>query len=402
MRRNIPSTQFCLGTHTSMRMQRVASVNPTGHGLQYDVGKFGKWFEEIESVIGTAGSRLSVDTAALYQFVELFSAYCTKTNRDPRKTEIWTKIGRYPAFESDGDVNAEASAIRSGDVGGVFDGTTDLFSLYDPNATRALIMSQAATLNVVEFEGVAIHDPADHLMREAGLIDVQDGSAFYLEEKFDAEYDFQNEPQWEKIETGTIQPLLLHQSTGQIKNVGLATKHARTAVEFVKKFPGTFNYIMHTLCNPSATKGFCDLIDLAKQERESDRSLKLDMGGVLNGGMYAFTGSFEEQLAKPRVDRVVANYQNASDDQIKQAMKIDAIVTKFPGVSRIMLAAEFAGQVLETYPEICNRCVLTSMTPSRTADLIELIYTKQVPPGCWKAMLDANVFDPRCGEFLLD
>jgi hypothetical protein len=381
-----------------MKLQREAGPNPSGNGNSYSTDRFGNWFTEMQSVFG--GDRLSVDTAALYQFVELFSAWCSKTDFDPRSIDIWTKIGRYPAFQSSEDLNAEPSAIRSGDVGGIFDGTTDIFSLYDANATRTLIMAQAAAFNVIEFAGVAIHDPADHLMRDGGFIDVQDGVAFYEEERFDAEYDFENTPQWDLIESGTIAPLKLHQSTGQIKNVGMATKHARTMVEIVNRFPGKFDYIMHTLCNPSATTSFCDLLDLAKRETAAGRPLKLDMGGILNGGLYAKNDPLDGELAKPRVQRVVANYQNGSDAQIQQAIDIQVVIDKH-SITRRVLAAEFAAQALVTYPEICNRCVLTSTTPSRTASLIEEMQNQTVSNDCWKQLIDEGLFDERCAEFLL-
>jgi hypothetical protein len=399
MSREIPAEKFCLGTHPSMKLQREAKPNPSGVGNTHSTERFGNWFTEMLDVFGS--DQLSVDTAALYQFVELFSAWCSKADFDPRQVAIWTKIGRYPAFQSPEDLNAEPAAIRSGDVGGIFDGTTDIFSLYDANATRALIMAQAAALNVIEFEGVAIHDPADHLMRDAGFIDVQAGVAFYEEERFDAEYDFANAPQWDLIESGTIDPLNLHKSTGQIKNVGMATKHAGTMVEFVNRFPGKFDYIMHTLCNPSATRGFCDLIDLAKQERDAGRTLKLDMGGILNGGLYATDRPLDPDLEKPRVERVIANYQNASDAQLKQAIAIQAVIDQHPGVTRRILAAEFAGQALVTYPDICNRCVLTSNTPSKTATLMEEVRNVVVPVDCWKQLIDEGLFDSRCTEFLL-
>lgn len=398
MSREIPASQFCLGTHPSMKLQREAAANPSGIGNAYSTDRFGNWFKEIKAVFG--GDRLSVDTAALYQFVELFSAWCSKSDFDPRSVDIWTKIGRYPAFQAPDDLNAEPSAIRSGDVGGIFDGTTDIFSLYDANATRALIMAQCATMNVIELAGVAIHDPADQLMRDGGFIDVQDGVAFYEEERFDAEYDFENTPQWDRIGTGTIEPLQLHKSTGQIRNVGMATKHARTMVEYVNRFPGKFDYIMHTLCNPSATTSFCDLIDLAKRETAGDRPLKLDMGGILNGGLYARNDALDGELEKPRVQRVVANYQNASDDQLKLVIKIQKVIDKH-SVTRRVLAAEFAGQALVAYPEICNRCVLTSTTPSRTATLIEEIQAETVSQDCWKQLIDEGLFDERCAEFLL-
>jgi hypothetical protein len=229
---------------------------------------------------------------------------------------------------------------------------------------------------------------------------VQEGVAFYEEERFDAEYDFENTPQWKKIETGTIAPLNLHKSTGQIKNVGLATKHARTMVEFVNRFPGKFDYIMHTLCNPSATKSFCDLIDLSKREAKDGRTLKLDMGGILNGGLYARNDALDGEFEKPRVQRVIANYQNASDAQLKQVIAIQKVIDKHK-VTRRVLAAEFAGQALVAYPEICNRCVLTSTTPSRTASLIEEIQAETVPSDCWKQLIDDGLFDARCAEFLL-
>lgn len=382
-----------------MKLQREAKPHSSGSGNAYSTERFGTWFSEMLSVFG--GEKLSVDTAALYQFVELFSAWCSKSDFDPRQVAIWTKIGRYPAFQSPDDLNAEPSAIRSGDVGGIFDDTTDIFSLYDANATRALIMAQAAALNVVEFEGVAIHDPADHLMRDAGFIDVQDGVAFYEEERFDAEYDFTNTPHWDRIENGTIDPLNLHKSTGQIKNVGMATKHAGTMVEFVNRFPGKFDYIMHTLCNPSATKGFCDLIDLAKQELDAGRTLKLDMGGILNGGLYATDRPLKPELEKPRVQRVIANYQNASDAALRQAIAIQSVIDQHPGVTRRVLAAEFAGQALVAYPDICQRCVLTSNTPAKTATLINEVLSTVVPQDCWKQLLDDGLFDERCAEFLL-
>lgn len=346
------------------------------------------------------GERLSIDTAALYQFVELFSAWCSRADFDPRGVDIWTKIGRYPAFQSSDDLNAEPSAIRSGDVGGIFDGTTDIFSLYDANATRALIMAQAAALNVVEFAGVAIHDPADHLMRDGGYIDVQGGVAFYEEERFDAEYDFENTPQWDLIGSGTIEPLKLHQSTGQIKKVGMATKHAPTMVEIINRFPGKFDYIMHTLCNPSATKSFCDLIDLAKRETAAGRNLQLDMGGILNGGLYARNTPLDGELKKPRVERVVANYQNASDDAIRLVVQIQKVIDKY-GIERRILAAEFAGQALLKQPDIHHRCVLTSTTPSRTAALIDEVQNITVPQDCWKELIDEGLFDERCADFLL-
>ena len=398
MSREIPSGQFCLGTHPSMKLQREAVKNPSGVGNAYSTDRFGKWFEEIRGAF--TGETLSVDTAALYQFVELFSAYCSRADFDPRKVDIWTKIGRYPAFESPDDLNAEPSAIRSGDVGGIFDNTTDIFSLYEANATRALIMLQAATLNVVEFAGVAIHDPADQLMSDFGYIDVQDGVAFYEEERFDAEFDFEKTPKWDLIKAGTIDPLLLHQSTGQIRNVGMATKHARTMVEYVDRFPGDFNYIMHTLCNPSATTSFCDLIDLAKRENEAGRPLALDMGGILNGGLYARNNPLDGELEKPRVERVVANYQNASDDAIKLVVQIQSVIDKY-SIERRILAAEFAGQALMKQPEIHNRCVLTSTTPHRTKSLIEEVQTATVPDDCWKELIDKGLFDERCAEFLL-
>ena len=398
MSREIPASQFCLGTHVSMKLQREASANPSGVGNTYSTDRFGSWFKEIKTAFG--GERFSVDTAALYQFIELFSAWCSKTDFDPRDIDIWTKVGRYPAFESPDDLNAEPSAIRSGDVGGIFDGTTDIFSLYDANATRALIMAQCAALNVIELAGVAIHDPADHLMRDGGYIDVQDGVAFYEEERFDAEYDFENTPQWYRIEAGTIAPLKLHQSTGQIKKVGMATKHARTMVEFVNRFPGKFDFIMHTLCNPSATRSFCDLIDLAKRETVAGRPLKLDMGGILYGGLYARNDALDGEFEKPRVQRVVANYQNASDDQLELVVKIQKVIDKH-SVTRRVLAAEYAGQALVAYPEICNRCVLTSTTPHRTATLIGEIQNQTVPQECWKQLLDEGLFDERCAEFLL-
>ena len=397
MSRNIPTDRFCLGTHPSMKLQREASANPSGVGNAYSTERFGKWFDEIRGVFG---DRLSVDTAALYQFVELFSAWCSKTDFDPRGIDIWTKIGRYPAFTSADDLNTEAAAIRSGNVGGIFDGTTDIFSLYDASATRALIMAQAATLNVTEFAGVAIHDPADQLMRDGGFIDQQDGVAFYEEERFDAEYDFENSPKWDLIGKGIIEPLALHQSTGQIRNVGMATKHAPTMVEYVNRFPGKFNYIMHTLCNPSATKSFCDLIDLAKRETAAGRSLKLDMGGILYGGLYARNNPLDGELAKARVERVVANYQNASDDAIKLVCSIQKVIDKY-SIERRILAAEFAGQALLKQPEIHQRCVITSTTPSRTASLIEEVQNVSVPEDCWKELIGEGLFDERCGEFLL-
>ena len=397
MSREISNRQFCLGTHTSMKLQREATANPSGVGNAYSTARFDDWFGEIKTVFG---ERLSVDTAALYQFVELFSAWCSKSDFDPRGVDIWTKVGRYPAFESPDDLNAEPSAIRSGDVGGIFDGTTDIFSLYDANATRALIMAQAATLNVTQFAGVAIHDPADHLMRDGGFIDVEDGVAFYEEERFDAEYDFDKDPQWDRIEAGTIEPLKLHQSTGQIKNVGLATKHGPTVVEFINRFPGKFDYIMHTLCNPSATKSFCDLIDIAKRETEAGRPLSLDMGGILNGGLYAKNDPLDGEFEKPRVQRVVANYQNASDAALQLVVKIQKVIDKY-SITRRVLAAEFAGQALIEYPTICNRCVLTSTTPSRTATLIEEIRSETVPQDCWKQLIDEGLFDERCAGFLL-
>ncbi len=381
-----------------MKLQRAAAANPSGVGNSYSTDRFGNWFSEMRTAFGS--ERLSVDTAALYQFVELFSAWCSRVDFDPRSIDIWTKVGRYPAFQSPDDLNAEPSAIRSGDAGGIFDGTTDIFSLYDANATRALIMAQAAAFNVIEFAGVAIHDPADHLMRDSGFIDVQDGVAFYEEERFDAEYDFESTPQWDLIESGTIAPLKLHQATGQIKNVGLATKHARTMVEFVTRFPGKFDYIMHTLCNPSATTSFCDLIDLAKRETAARRPLKLDMGGILNGGLYAKNDPLDGELAKPRVQRVVANYQNASDAQIQQAIDIQTVIDKH-SVTRRVLAAEFAAQALVTYPEICDRCVLTSTTPSRTVGLMEEMQNQTVSKDCWKQLIGDGLFDQRCAEFLL-
>lgn len=397
MSRNIAATRFCLGTHPSMKLQREPSPNPSG-GNAYSTERFGKWFQEIRSVFGE--ERLSVDTAALYQFVELFSAWSSQNNFDPRSIDIWTKVGRYPAFTAPDDLNAEPAAIRSGDVGGIFDGTTDIFSLYDANATRALIMAQAATLNVIQFAGVAIHDPADQLMRDGGFIDVQDGVAFYEEERFDAEYDFKNTPKWDLIGKGTIEPLALHQSTGQIRNVGMATKHARTMVEYVNRFPGKFNYIMHTLCNPSATGSFCDLIDLAKREAAAGRPLKLDMGGILYGGLYARNNPLDGELDKPRVERVVANYQNASEDAIKLVVKIQKVIDKY-SIERRILAAEFAGQALIKQPEIHNRCVVTSTTPSRTASLIEEVRAETVPADCWKELIGEGLFDERCAEFLL-
>ncbi len=381
-----------------MKLQREAVKNPSGVGNAYSTDRFGAWFKEMNFVFG--GGQLSIDTAALYQFVELFSAWCSKSDFDPRGVDIWTKIGRYPAFQSPDDLNAEPAAIRSGDVGGIFDGTTDIFSLYDANATRALIMAQAAALNVIEFAGVAIHDPADHLMRDAGFIDVQDGVAFYEEERFDAEYDFETGPQWDLIEQGTIAPLKLHQGTGQIKNIGMATKHAPTMVEFVKRFPGKFDYIMHTLCNPSATKSFCDLLDLAKSETAAGRPLKLDMGGILNGGLYAKNDPLDGEFEKPRVERVVANYQNASDDALHHVVKLQKVIDKY-SVTRRVLAAEFAGQALVTYPQICNRCVLTSTTPHRTATLMKEIRATTVSQDCWKQLIDEGLFDERCAEFLL-
>ena len=398
MSRNISASRFCLGTHPAMKLQREAATNPSGKGNSYSTDRFDTWIREMQSVFGS--ERLSVDTAALYQFVELFSAWCSKADHDPRSIDIWTKIGRYPAFTSPDDLNAEPTAIRSGDVGGIFDGTTDIFSLYDANATRALVMAQAATLNVIQFAGVAIHDPADFLMRDAGFIDVQDDVAFYEEERFDAEYDFDNTPNWGQIESGTIAPLKLHQSTGQIKNVGMATKHARTMVEFVNRFPGKFDYIMHTLCNPSATSSFCDLIDLAKRETEAGRPLKLDMGGILNGGLYAKNDPLDGELSKPRVQRVVANYQNGSDAQIQQAIDIQKVIDKY-SITRRVLAAEFAAQALVKYPEICNRCVLTSTTPSRTAGLIEEMQNQTVSDDCWNELIGEGLFDQRCADFLL-
>ena len=398
MSREITAGQFCLGTHPSMKLQREAVKNPSGTGNAYSTERFGKWFEEISGVF--KGDTLSVDTAALYQFVELFSAWCSKSDFDPRSIDIWTKIGRYPAFQAPDDLNAEPSAIRSGDVGGIFDNTTDIFSLYDADATRALLMLQAATLNVTEFAGVAIHDPADQLMRDGGYIDIQGGVAFYEEERFDAEFDFENTPKWDLIGKGTIDPLVLHQSTGQIRNIGMATKHARTMVEYVDRFPGKFNYIMHTLCNPSATKGFCDLIDLAKRENDAGRPLKLDMGGILNGGLYARNNPLDGELDKPRYERVVANYQNASDDAIKQALEIQKVIDKH-NIERRILAAEFAGQALLKQPEIHNRCVLTSTTPSRTASLIEEVQNVTVPEDCWKELLGEGLFDERCAAFLI-
>lgn len=383
-----------------MKLQREASKHPSGNGNAYSTERFANWFNEIKSVFGDS-ERLSIDTAALYQFVELFSAWCSRTGFDPRSVDLWTKIGRYPIFLSPEDLNAEPTAIRSGDVGGIFDGTTDAFSLYDASSTRALIMAQAAALNVIEFAGVAIHDPADHLMRDGGYIDVQDGVAFYEEERFDAEYDFDKDPQWDRINSGTIEPLKLHQATGQIRNVGLATKHARTVVEFVNRFPGKFDYIMHTLCNPSATNSFCDLIDLAKRETAAGRPLKLDMGGILNGGLYARNDSLDGEFEKPRVQRVVANYQNASDDQLTLVIKIQKVIDKY-SVTRRVLAAELAGRALVAYPEICNRCVLTSTTPSRTATLMEEIRNQTVSQDCWKQLIDEGLFDERCAEFLLN
>lgn len=381
-----------------MKLQREAVANPPGQGSKYSTDRFGNWFEEIKSVFG--GDRLSIDTAALYQFVELFSAWCSRTDFDPRGVDIWTKVGRYPAFQSPDDLNAEPAAIRSGDVGGIFDGTTDIFSLYDANATRALIMSQCAAMNVIKLAGVAIHDPADHLMRDGGYIDVQDGVAFYEEERFDAEYDFEKMPQWDRINEGTIEPLKLHQSTGQIGKVGMATKNSRAMVEIVNRFPGKFDYIMHTLCNPSATKSFCDLIDLAKRETEAGRPLTLDMGGILNGGLYARNDALDGEVEKPRVQRVVANYQNASDEALELVIKIQKVIDKHSVIRRV-LAAEFAGQALIAYPEICNRCVLTSTTPSRTATLIEEIQNETVSQDCWKQLIDEGLFDERCAEFLL-
>ncbi len=398
MSREIPADQFCLGTHPSMKLQREAGPSPSGSGNAYSTERFGKWFEEISGMF--TGERLSVDTAALYQFVELFSAWCSRTDFDPRSIDIWTKIGRYPAFQSPDDVNAEPAAIRSGDVGGIFDDTTDIFSLYDANATRALLMLQAATLNVVEFAGVAIHDPADHHMRAGGYIDIQDGVAFYEEERFDKEFDFESTPKWDLIKQGTIDPLLLHKSTGQIKNIGMATKHAGTMVHYVDRFPGCFDYIMHTLCNPSATKGFCDLIDLAKRENAAGRPLKLDMGGILNGGLYARNNPLDGELAKPRIERVVANYQNASDDAIKQVVGIQKVIDKY-SIERRILAAEFAGQALMKQPEIHHRCVVTSTTPHRTGSLIEEIQNVSVPEDCWKELIDTGLFDERCADFLL-
>ena len=157
---------------------------------------------------------------------------------------------------------------------------------------------------------------------------------------------------------------------------------------------------MHTLCNPSATTSFCDLIDLAKRETAGDRPLKLDMGGILNGGLYARNDALDGELEKPRVQRVVANYQNASDDQLKLVIKIQKVIDKH-SVTRRVLAAEFAGQALVAYPEICNRCVLTSTTPSRTATLIEEIQAETVSQDCWKQLIDEGLFDERCAEFLL-
>ncbi len=396
--RQIPNEKFCLGTHPSMKLQREVAKNDGG-GNQYSTERFGKWFREISQVF--PGEKLSVDTAALYQFTELFSAWCSRENFDPRSIDIWTKIGRYPAFQSDSDINAESAAIRSGAEGGIFDNTTDIFSLYDTNATRALIMAQCATLNVVELAGVAIHDPGDHLMRDGGYIKEEDGLAFYEEERFDAEYDFDKTPQWDRIGAGTIEALKLHQSTGQIRNVGLATKHAKTVVEIVKRFPGQFDYIMHTLCNPSATTSFCDLIDLAKAESAAGRNLKLDMGGILYGGLYATDRDLNPEMEKPRSQRVVANYQNASDTQLKLAIGIQNVVDKYPGIHRRNLAAEYAGAALEKYPEICQRCVVTSNTPSRTESLIQEIHSSVVPQDCWKQLIDEGLFDARTAEFLL-
>ncbi len=397
--RQIAAEKFCLGTHPSMKLQRQARANQKRPGNEYSTERFGKWFDEISNVF--PGERLSVDTAALYQFVELFSAWCSREDFDPRTVDIWTKVGRYPAFTAAGDLNAEPDAIRSGDVGGIFDGTTDIFSLYDANATRALVMAQCAALNVVELAGVAIHDPADHLMRDNGYIEELDGLAFYEEERFDAEFDFDKTPKWDLIESGTIDPLNLHKETGQIRNVGLATKHAPTMVEMVKRFPGKFDYIMHTLCNPSATKPFCDLVDLAKSEAAAGRTLKLDMGGILYGGLYATDRALEPDLEKPRSQRIVANYQNASIPALEHAIAIQKVVDKHPGIHRRNLAAEFAGNILETYPDICNRCVLTSNTPSRTKSLIEEVHASLVPQDCWKELIDTGLFDQRCGEFLL-
>jgi len=167
MSREIPQSQFCLGTHPAMKLQREAVANPSGNGNAYSTDAFGNWFKEMQGVFSM--DRLSIDTAAHYQFVELFSAWCSRADFDPRSIDIWSKIGRHPAFTTPDDVNAEPSAIRSGDVGGIFDGTTDIFTLYDANATRALLMAQAATLNVVEFAGIAIHDPADHLDKSGTL-----------------------------------------------------------------------------------------------------------------------------------------------------------------------------------------------------------------------------------------
>jgi len=347
MSRNIAASRFCLGTHPSMKLQREPSPNPAG-GNAYSTERFGKWFQEIRGVFGE--ETLSVDTAALYQFVELFSAWSSQNNFDPRSIDIWTKIGRYPAFTAPDDLNAEPAAIRSGDVGGIFDGTTDIFSLE--------------------------------------------------EERFDAEYDFENTPKWDLIGKGTIEPLALHQSTGQIRNVGMATKHARTMVEYVNRFPGKFNYIMHTLCNPSATGSFCDLIDLAKREADAGRPLKLDMGGILYGGLYARNNPLDGELEKPRVERVVANYQNASDDAIELVVKIQKVIDKY-SIERRILAAEFAGQALIKQPEIHNRCVVTSTTPSRTASLIEEVRNETVPADCWKELIGEGLFDERCAEFLL-
>ena len=103
----------------------------------------------------------------------------------------------------------------------------------------------------------------------------------------------------------------------------------------------------------------------------------------------------------PRSQRVVANYQNASIDQLKHAIAIQKIVDQYPGIHRRNLAAEYAGAALEKYPDICNRCVLTSSTPSRTKSLIEEIHAGIVPTDCWKQLIDEGLFDERCADFLL-
>lgn len=102
------------------------------------------------------------------------------------------------------------------------------------------------------------------------------------------------------------------------------------------------------------------------------RPPKLDMGGILNGGLYARMRSMANSKS-----RGLSEWS-----PITRTLRMIRWIIDKHSVIRRVLNTEFAGQALVVYLEICNRCVVNSATPSRTTSLMEEIRSETVPQDC--------------------